>query len=156
MLGEYSESFSPNSGVPQGSVLGPILFIIFINDITKLNLASKIEIFADDVKLYKMIDTLSDAAKLQEDINKISRWCKTWNLPLQMNKCNIMTYTLNKDKCITFEYKINEKLERITEIKDLGVIMNSKLNFNEHINRIITTAFRMLGFLKRESSFLKK
>ena len=104
--------------------------------------------------IYKKIEFEEDARQLQGDITKINEWCNLWKLPLHLNKCNIMTFSLKKNK-IEFEYKLSKPLERVQETKDLGILMNVKLDFGQHINSIVKNAFRMLGFLKRESFNLR-
>ena len=87
----------------------------------------------------------------------MSDWCMKWELPLQMSKCSIMTYTLKKN-INDYPYMLSDSfcLSRANEVKDLGVFMTSKLNFSIHVQRTIQTAFKMLGFLKRESENLKE
>ena len=78
------------SGVPQGTVLGPLLFLVYINDIT-CQINSKIKLFADDAVMYSEITTQNDISSFQTDINQISTWCNTWQMDLNLTKCNIMT-----------------------------------------------------------------
>ena len=79
------------SGVPQGSVLGPILFILFINDITQtLNNQVRCKLFADDVKLYSIVDTDMEINPLQEGLNRIFSWSQLWQLPINQVKCNVL------------------------------------------------------------------
>ena len=102
-----SETFYPTSRAPQGSVLGPILFILYANDIFYLELCSQIQIFADDIKLFERIDDENAAEALQNDIFLIEKWCKDWKLPLQPRICNVMTYTL-KNNPVIYNYKLTE------------------------------------------------
>ncbi|KAJ0183234.1 hypothetical protein K1T71_001210 [Dendrolimus kikuchii] len=82
------------SGVPQGSLLGPLLFVIFINDINTCIHHSKYQLFADDMKIYKSITSPVDASLLQEDIWRISDYCKHNHLDLNISKCSVITFTL--------------------------------------------------------------
>jgi len=80
-----------SSGVPQGSVLGPLLFIIYANDIPDLQLVcSTTQMFADDIKIYAAISTLNDALKLQHDLDILAAWSKDWQLRFNTAKCKLM------------------------------------------------------------------
>ena len=83
----YSEWCKVESGVPQGSVLGPLLFLLYINDLPKVVKHSSIKLFADDTKIYRKSTSLDDRELLQEDLNEISKWCNTWHLSLNLEKC---------------------------------------------------------------------
>lgn len=146
--GYKSSPFSPPSGVPQGSVLGPLLFNIFIND-----LGSKLKcdylFYADDLKIYTCVDSLIDVVKLQTDINTLYNWCEINNLKLNIKKCKYLPFS-NKHNPITASYHINNiQLEQVYSIRDLGVTFDSKLKFNEHISNIINKSYRCLGFITR-------
>ena len=79
------------SGIPQGSVLGPILFIIFINDLPD-NIKSSLKIFADDTKLFKAVADIQDKNELQQDLNSLAKWSKKWQLPFNEAKCKVIHY----------------------------------------------------------------
>lgn len=149
-----SDRITPNSGVPQGSILGPLLFIIFINDLlTSLEYCSG---FADDLKVYRTIACLSDCFKLQRDLIKIDEWCIANKMSLNIDKCAIIsiTYSLNR---IEFPYYFgNELIKRVSSVKDLGVIIDEKLRFKEHISNITRKAYRMLGFIFRCGKYFAK
>jgi hypothetical protein len=146
--GYASKPFKQESGVPQGSVLGPLFFNIFINDLVD-DLDVPHLLFADDMKIYLRIDSIDDALRLQGCIEEISRMCKLNNLVLNHLKCSIVSFT-RKTKPLLFDYKINGSiLTRRESIRDLGVIFDSKLSFGEHIRTIAGTAFRALGFVLR-------
>ena len=147
-----SYHFIASSGVPQGSVLGPLLFSLFINDICKCFHFVKFLLFADDLKLFYNIASLSDAIRLQSDLNNLLSWSLTNCLPLNINKCFAMTFM----KCINhiaFSYSLSGTfLQKVNTIKDLGVIFDSKFTFNNHIDYIIPKAYSMLAFVRRNSS----
>ncbi|KAH0819129.1 hypothetical protein GEV33_003662 [Tenebrio molitor] len=146
--GYASKPFKQESGVPQGSVLGPLFFNIFINDLVD-DLDVPHLLFADDMKIYLTIDSIDDALRLQGCIEEISRRCKLNNLVLNHLKCSIVSFT-RKTKPLLVDYKINGSiLTRRESIRDLGVIFDSKLSFGEHIRTIAGTAFRALGFVLR-------
>ncbi len=88
--GSYSSSQPVTSGVPQGSVLGPLLFLIFINDLCK-DLKSHIRLFADDTVLYREITSLEDHQILQQDLNTVQTWCTNNFMSLNFAKCQVMT-----------------------------------------------------------------
>jgi len=149
--GISSSIINVTSGVPQGSHLGPILFNVFINDLTSKIKFCKYLLYADDMKLYKEINCTSDAELIQNDINSVQNWCKANFMYLNVSKCNIVTFSKKSD-IITFDYYIEDKmLIRKSSIIDLGVILDSKLNFGEHIDTIVNRGHRMLGFIKRRS-----
>lgn len=149
--GQSSDWTSVTSGVPQGSLLGPLMFVLYINDLPSVCLNSNCSLYADDAKIYKIISTLEDCKLLQHDINKLIAWCKIWKLSLNIIKCVAISFT-NKRNKITWQYHIEDiPLERKTCVKDLGVLLSSDLNFNSHIKAIVNKGFRMLGFIKRSS-----
>lgn len=90
--GHRSKPISVYSGVPQGSYLGPLLFIIYINDIVNIIKYSKCLLYADDLKIFKVIETSRDAFDLQEDLNSIVDWCEANKLKLNLNKCHVMSF----------------------------------------------------------------
>lgn len=147
--GFQSKQYYAESGVPQGSHLGPVLFLIFINDITSYIKYSKISLFADDLKIYRTIKSIHDAELLQKDLDGVGEWCTLNGMLLNTNKCSYIRFT-RKIKPIESRYSLNgEKLVVVSEVRDLGVLLDSKLKFNVHINNIVTRAAQMLGFLKR-------
>jgi len=137
----------PSSGVPQGSILGPLLFIMFINDL--LASLSSCSGFADDLKLYRSISDAYDCELLQDDLVKVVEWCRINKMVLNVDKCAVMSTTHSHDK-ILFNYTIeNELLKRVSTKKDLGIIMDDKLSFNEHVEDITRKSYRTLGFIFR-------
>ena len=87
--GETSSPAKVTSGVPQGTVLGPTLFLIYINDIAE-NIKSNIRLFADDCVVYRQIDSTPDHVILQEDLNNLFDWSNTWQMKFNVDKCVIM------------------------------------------------------------------
>ena len=144
---------SVTSGVPQGSVLGPVLFLIYINDIDNglNNLISK---FADDTKIASTVINERDKQRLQDDLRKISDWSERWEMPFNINKCQILHVGSRNEK---FDYELcGEKLKSAQSIKDLGVTVESNLKFSKQCKEAAGKANRMLGFIKRNFSFKSK
>lgn len=152
--GHKSHEFIATSGAPQGSNLAPLLFSIFINDIGD-DIECNILLFADDLKLYRTIETINDCLVLQKDLDTLNRWCITNKLPLNIQKCKYITFTL-KINFIEFIYSIdNSPLNRQKQIKDLGVEFDQKLSFSPHINKTTSAAKRMLGLIFRNCKDFK-
>ena len=108
--GQSSKPSDVLSGVPQGTVLGPILFLMYINDIAA-NLNSSIRMFADDCLVYRTISSPSDHQLLQTDLNKLTTWADTWQMKFNTSKCSVLQVTQNKIKK-TFNYTMNGDTSR--------------------------------------------
>lgn len=149
--GSHSRVFPITSGVPQGSVLGPLIFILFINDLCS-RLRSEKLLYADDLKIYRIISSHLDCLALQADIDELQRWCLENGMELNIKKCKTIVFTRRQSQ-IGFEYSVGtEILERVASIRDLGVIFDTKLSFNEHISVTTAKAFAALGFIRRITS----
>lgn len=148
--GFRSVDFNATSGVPQGSILGPLLFNIFVNDIVN-EIQVSFLIYADDLKIYTAISSLEDCTLLQHSLLNISNWCIKNKLMLNVLKCNVMSYT-TKTSPIIFDYCVdNSLLQRPHTFVDLGVTFDKELTFLPHINNLVSTSFKTLGFLIRTS-----
>lgn len=123
-----SSSYAPvNSGEPQGSVLGPLLFLIFVNDIVT-SITVKIWLFADDYILYDEIISTEDCTTLNSRMDTIINWCKTWQMELNPTKTLVLTITRKKKKTLTFTYTaVGQPISRILQHKYLGVTINHDL-----------------------------
>lgn len=140
-----------SSGVPQGSHLGPLLFIIFINDVAKIFSFASFLLFADDLKIYAPISQLSDCFRLQEEIDLLVNWCEKNLLELNPIKCKKFSfYRLLQPVVYTFTIN-GSVIESPDLIIDLGVVFDRKLSPSPHIDYICSKAFKMLGFIKRNS-----
>lgn len=150
-----SELFEVNSGIAQGSKLGPLFFLLMINDLVKVVLYSNAYLLADDLKLSKEIRSKEDHEKLQKDIDAILDWSTSNQLYFNIEKCAIVTFSLKREISV-YEYKMGPLvLSRKNSIRDLGVIFDSRMSFAEHINTVVNSSFRMLGFLKRTCRFFR-
>jgi hypothetical protein len=128
VLGFYSARLVVNSGVPQGSNLGPLLFLLFINDIVEI-FSLNVLLFADDVKLYSTIRDISDCMRLQSNVDVLYGWCRSNGLPLNRDKCYILSFS-RKTKPLMFDYRIgNALLTRCFTFKDLGVTFDAQFTF---------------------------
>ena len=146
--GETSDPAEVTSGVPQGTVLGPTLFLIYINDIAE-NINSNIRLFADDCVVYRQIDFPQDHVILQDDLNKLVDWSNTWQMKFNVDKCVVMNFGTSRTKT-KYEYKMNNQtLETVKHNPYLGVELTDNLKYNDHINTITSKASRVLGFVKR-------
>lgn len=146
--GSHSKHFTPNAGVPQGSILGPLLFNIFINDIGQ-NLKNSHLFYADDLKIYKIINDQNDTNDLNQDLCTLHEWCTTNKLSLNISKCKAINFS-NKRNPTPPDYRINSiPLETVSSIKDLGIQFDSKFKFDLHIQTITAKALKMLGFVSR-------
>ena len=149
-----SDSVSVVSGVPQGTVLGPILFIIYINDVIENIKHSKIRLFADNkiIVLYKEISAMRDAQQLQEDLESLQLWEGTWLLKFSIPKCHVLKVTRATKHTIAFNYCLhNTLLEVVDSCKYLGITIQHDLRWSEHIHNITVKASRThaLSFLRR-------
>ena len=151
----FSNKFFVNSGVPQGTHIGPILFIIFINDILEVIQFCHALLFADDLKLYFTVNSYADCILLQDDIQNIYNWSLLNKLPLNLDKCCIISFNKLPD-LLEFNYTIdNVKIKRVYSIRDLGVIFDHKLNFSDHYNYIIKESNKRWHFICRNTKNFK-
>ena len=128
---KLSNWISVISGIPQGSVLGPILFVIFINDMPEM-VKSTCQLFADDAKLFRSVDLRDETSNLtlQEDLEILHHWSEKWQLPFNTGKCKVLHLGHN-NPC--YQYRMNgQKLQTVEEEKDLGVVIDNELKFHKH------------------------
>ena len=140
------------SGVPQGSILGPLLFIIYINDLPLTIARSSVFVFADDTKLFKPITGLDCSNELQADISDIKNWCRTWKLSLNSSKCVALRFT-NKSPPELSPYSVeNTKLEFALSHRDLGITISHNLTWSNHFKVICSKAYSALALIRRTFS----
>ena len=150
--GTASDWCSVTSGVPQGSVLGPALFLIFINDIID-NISSEVRLFADDTVIYRSINSDADHKILQNDLNTLFNWSATWQMSFNVQKCFVLSVTRRTKHKSYFEYSMGgQALPIISSSKYLGVVLSDSMKWSEHVNNITTSSRQTLGMLQRNLS----
>ena len=150
--GAKSEESNVESGVPQGTVLGPLLFLIMINDIDTNISESIISIFADDTRLTKVIKNEKDLEDFQEDLEKLYTWASENNMAFNGSKFEVLRYGYNEDlKCAT-NYMTPDADDIInvkSVLRDLGVIMNDKATWKDHIDKVCSQVNQKAGWVLR-------
>lgn len=144
-----SKAFSVDSGVPQGSHLGPLLFITVMNVLPSFLDGVYILIYADDVKIFIPVSCLKDCQNLQWNIELFSSFCRKFGLKINVSKCNVVSFS-RKINTIHFEYQMGaDVINRSFCVNDLGVQLDSELTFTEHTEKVIAKANAMFGLIKR-------
>ena len=148
--GQASDPVPVLSDVPQGSGLGPVLFLIFINDLPE-NIRSSVRLFADDCVLYRNIESPMDCQILQDDLNSIAQWETDWQMKFNVAKCHSMRVTRHPpDKHIQFDYTLHQqRLEQVQSTKYLGLTITDDLDWGQNISEISAKATKTMGFLRR-------
>jgi hypothetical protein len=147
--GKFSEKASVDSGVPQGTVLGPLLFLLFINDLPDVvSDGTRVRLFADDCLIYRSIRSVQDQLILQRDLDRLVSWSDMWGMKFNAKKCNIMSTHkgLHLDR---FYHMGGQVLSSVISAKYLGVTLSSDLSWSEHIAEVSKKANQKLGFIKR-------
>ena len=157
---KYSNWEKVTSGIPQGSVLGPLLFLVYINDLPKeCENLSDISLFADDAKLSKLLSSNNDKIMLQQSLNRLKSWADKWLLSLNIIKCIVINIRKGCDDPNDYYIETqtgNKILQCANSTSDLGIIIDNNLNFKSHINSKIKKANSMLGIIKRNFKHLDK
>lgn len=145
-----STPFAVTSGVPQGSHLGPLLFNLFLDDITKL-IKSEHLFFADDIKIFTMITCQGDWEALQTSLDAVCSWCEENSMDLNVSKSCVITFSRTKQPFMV-DYQVGGKsLPRNDVVKDLGVTFTTSLNPSQHVKNICAHSNKMLGFIVRST-----
>ena len=145
MKGCTSKPLPVTSGVPQGSILGPLLFIWYINDLPDaVSNDTLVYLFADDTKLARIINSPSDVREIQDDITKVSFWTHHWSLKFNFEKCESLSVT-RKRQPVNSVYTINGKpISKTISQKDLGVLATPTLKWDLHTIHVCSKAQKML------------
>ena len=137
----YSEEVRVTSGVPQGSVLGPLLFLAYVNDIWRDN-QSKIRLFADDCIIYRKISNIKDVEKLQTDLDRVGDWTEVNEIKINLNKSKALSFTRAQVKDpLNYSFG-DQKIPEICCCKYLGIIIRSDLSWADQVNFTVQKAFR--------------
>ena len=152
--GEESFSAAVLSGIPQGSVLGPLLFVIYINDLPD-KIRSDTLIFADDTKIMRCITSMEDSIKLQDDVHELERWSDRWLLQFNTDKCHILSVGKIENIKHTHNYELfGNQLDHVFDEVDLGVTIDYELRFEEHICKKVNKANSISGLIRRSFAHL--
>ena len=148
--GQASNVARVTSGVPQGTVLGPLCFLVFINDIgNEISTETSLKLFADDSLIFREIATEEDSKILQQDLDSLIQWAEKWQMSFHPAKCQVMTVQQQR-RTQKFKYKmLDHPLQQVDTIQYLGVHIQQDLKWDKHVNHIVTKANRSLGFVKR-------
>ena len=137
-----------DSGVPQGTVLGPILFLLYINDLPEY-VQCPVRLFADDCVIYTPIKSIDDSQLLQQDLTKLEEWERTWKMDFNPSKCFTMNVTRKRKPFANSYHLKGSTLENTNSSSYLGVTIRNDLKWNDHINKVTAKANRTLGLLRR-------
>ena len=149
--GRKSQTSDVISGVPQGTVLGPLLFLIYIANIGE-NVKAKTKIYVDDTKIKTKINDESDVEELQNDLEILYKWANENNMTFNGSKFQLVRYGKNekiKDDTLYFTDNMEDVIERYEKLKDLGVIMNDKADFTDHVTNVTKKTRQKMGWIMR-------
>jgi len=135
------------SGIPKGSVLGPVLFAIYVNDLPQV-VESLIALFADDTKLYRSMTSDLDSIQLQKDIDNFLEWSQLCLLNTNNNKCKGMRIAIS-DRSPLIYMLDGEQLNVVSHQKDLGIVVDHQLKFHQHTTSVASKANRVLGIISK-------
>lgn len=148
--GSRSNDLYVTSGVPQGSVMGPLLFNLYVNDISNV-IDVNFLLYADDLKIFHTIHNIEDSVRLQGSLDKVYEWSEVNRLPLNISKCVTMTFSRKTNNTRYFYNIRGTVLNHPDTVRDLGIHFESRLTFISHTTRVVNDAFKMLGFIVRNS-----
>ena len=158
--GQYSSWASVKAGAPQGSILGPLFFLIFINDLSD-NLVSNPKLFADDTSLFSVVQDITLSAKnLNDDLRKINKWAFQWKMsfnpdPNKQAQEVIFSRKLNKPNHLSLNFN-NTVVIQSTTHKHLGMILDTKLDFQEHVKDKLSKISKAIGLLRKLQKILTR
>ena len=157
--GVFSPWVPVTSGVPLWSILGPLLFLLYINDLPNVpSPSTSIALFADDAKCYRVVRNAEDCSSLQHDLSSVYDWSKDWSLSYNTNKCEVLRISRKRRSRLNVP-PVNPHiidgypLALVPSTKDLGVIVNNKLTWSLHFSFVVAKANKTLGFWNRQFSF---
>ena len=146
----YSRWSPVHSEVPQGTVLGPLLFLIYINDLPD-SVNSTVGLFADDCLVYREVGSIDDQLALQRDLYSLENWAHIWGMKFNPSKCTI--FTISRSPPLHKFYSLcGTILQQVSEAKYLGVNISEDLHWSKHIQGLTSKASSTLGLLRRNLS----
>jgi len=149
ILGCKSEAVAEPSGVPQEGHLSPLLFSLLVNGLKLVIPDSLLLMFADDLKIFRVIESVTDCVTLQKELDILVSWFNSLGLSFNVGKCQSMSFARNRD-IINYTYLINGScINIVTRMKDLGILFCPNLDFHYHIEAVCCLALKMLGFVIR-------
>ena len=158
--GQYSSWASIETGVLQGSILGPLLFFIYVNDLSD-DLATNVKLFADDTSLFSVVQNMNTSTtNLNNDLNKIRNWAIQW-------KMNFNPDPNKQAQEVVFSRKLQQKnhnpvysnhnpVQQVLSQKHLRIYLDTKLNFQEHLNHVLSKVNKTIGLLRKFEAFLTR
>ena len=146
--GEHSEKSNVKSGVPQGTVLGPVCFLLYINDIGN-NISSNLKLFADDTLLYGLIHNANDALHLQRDLDSLVTWAQEWQMNFNPSKCYVLRIYRIENPIIHQYTMLGQTLRAVDHQPYLGITISETLNWKTHALEVKNKANKTLGCIKR-------
>ena len=156
--GKFSKWSDVLSGIPKGSILGPLLFIIYINDLPGV-VGIVCKLFADDCKLYRTIESEADMMELQEDIERLCKWSRDWLLGFNIKKCKVISFG-NIHFEIEYSLSDSENNSHTLSLEDsecnLGILFKKNLKFDEHIDKVVNKVNRISGLIRRKFTHIDK
>ena len=155
--GSFSSWASVSSGVPQGSVLGPVLFVIFINDMPEV-VDSICQMYADDTKIFYPVDSKQSGEQLQQDLDNLMKWSHKWQLRFNAGKCKVLHLgRSNQEYTYCMKDHGSDKIENLESSegeKDLGILVDHELKFSRHVETQVNKANKILGMVRRSYQYL--
>jgi len=146
--GECSDPMDVLSGVPQGTVIGPVLFLCYINDLPE-SVQSEVRLFADDAIMYRKINTNHDTVALQNDLKLLENWEKLWKMSFNASKCETITFTRKRSPATNTYILHDTALKCVTSAKYLGITLASNLTWSRHVDATVRKANSALGLVRR-------
>ena len=147
--GTTSNTLPVVSGVPQGSILGPLLFLIYVNDLPEHMQASSLFMFADDTKISKEICSPQDHTALQSDVTELSNWCAQWKLRCNHTKCFHIHFSPSTSNTPPTYSVGSQDISLVRQHRDLGIIISDDLSWSSHYDHMSAKAYKALGFIRR-------
>ena len=148
--GASSDCTRVRSGVPQETVMGPLLFLLFINGMPSVvDPHTEVRLFADDCLIYRTIRSVQDQIQFQLDLSALHNWGQVWGMKFNAKKCHILTITNKEQPLIKFYELDGTVLQQVDCAMYLGILIHKTLRFSEHIRNTATKCSRRFSFLRR-------